>query len=119
MHLPISYALGETERLITGEPGMTLADYASLTFEAPDTKKFPCITLAEYALTRGGNTACVINAANEIANEAFRKGQIGFTDIYRIIMATVDAVTFVAAPTLDDYIQTNAEARRFAAQQIK
>jgi 1-deoxy-D-xylulose-5-phosphate reductoisomerase len=119
MHLPISYALGETERLITGEPGMTLADYASLTFEAPDTNKFPCITLAEYALTRGGNTACVINAANEIANEAFRKDQIGFTDIYRIIMATVDAVPFVAAPTLDDYIQTNAEARRFAAQQIK
>jgi 1-deoxy-D-xylulose-5-phosphate reductoisomerase len=119
MHLPISYALGETERLVTGEPGMTLADYASLTFEAPDTNKFPCITLAEYALTRGGNTACVINAANEIANEAFRKDQIGFTDIYRIIMATVDAVPFVAAPTLDDYIQTNAEARRFAAQQIK
>jgi 1-deoxy-D-xylulose-5-phosphate reductoisomerase len=119
MHLPISYALGETERLVTGEPGMTLTDYASLTFEAPDTEKFPCITLAEYALTRGGNTACVINAANEIANEAFRKDQIGFTDIYRIIMATVDAVSFVAAPTLDDYIQTNAEARRFAAQQIK
>lgn len=102
MHLPISYALGLEKRMPTGEPAMTLADYAMLTFEAPDTGKFPCLTLAGYSLERGGNTACVVNAANEIANEAFRRGRIRFTDIYPVIMDTVDRVAFVAEPTLSD-----------------
>lgn len=114
MHLPISYALGLEKRMPTGEPAMTLADYAMLTFEAPDTGKFPCLTLAGYSLERGGNTACVVNAANEIANEAFRCGRIRFTDIYPVIMDTVDRVAFVAEPTLSDYVESNDEARRVA-----
>ena len=114
MHLPISYALGLEKRMPTGEPAMTLADYAMLTFEAPDTGKFPCLTLAGYSLERGGNTACVVNAANEIANEAFRRGRIRFTDIYPVIMDTVDRVAFVAEPTLSDYVESNDEARRVA-----
>lgn len=114
MHLPISYALGLEKHMPTGEPAMTLADYAMLTFEAPDTGKFPCLTLAGYSLERGGNTACVVNAANEIANEAFRRGRIRFTDIYPVIMDTVDRVAFVAEPTLSDYVESNDEARRVA-----
>lgn len=114
MHLPISYALGLEKRMPTGEPAMTLADYAMLTFEAPDTGKFPCLTLAGYSLERGGNTACVVNAANEIANETFRRGRIRFTDIYPVIMDTVDRVAFVAEPTLSDYVESNDEARRVA-----
>lgn len=114
MHLPISYAPGLEKRMPTGEPAMTLADYAMLTFEAPDTGKFPCLTLAGYSLERGGNTACVVNAANEIANEAFRRGRIRFTDIYPVIMDTVDRVAFVAEPTLSDYVESNDEARRVA-----
>lgn len=118
MHLPISYALGDTRRLPTGERPLTLADYASLTFEAPDERKFPCITLAHYSLERGGNTACVVNAANEIANEAFRRGTIGFNDIYRIIMQTVERTAFIGQPTLQDYIETNREARALAADSV-
>jgi len=114
MHLPISYALGLEKRMPTGEPAMTLADYAMLTFEAPDTGKFPCLTLAGYSLERGGNTACVVNAANETANEDFRRGRIRFTDIYPVIMDTVDRVAFVAEPTLSDYVESNDEARRVA-----
>lgn len=115
MHLPISYALGETGRMPTGRRQLTVADYASLTFEAPDEEKFPCLTLAHYSLHRGGNTACVVNAANEVANDAFRRGAIGFNDIYRIITEAVAAVAHVAHPTLQDYIESNAEARAVAA----
>lgn len=119
MHLPISYALGETHRLPTGERPLTLADYSTLTFEAPDTEKFPCLTLAHYSLNRGGNTACVVNAANEIANEAFRRDEIGFNDIYDVITRTIGLVDFIEQPTLDDYVATNTEARRIAAELIK
>lgn len=119
MHLPISYALGETHRLPTGERPLTLADYRTLTFEAPDTDKFPCLTLAHYSLEHGGNTACVVNAANEIANEAFRRDQIGFNDIFDVITRTIGLVGFIERPTLDDYIATNTEARNIASELIK
>jgi len=118
MHLPISYALGATERIPTGERPLTIDDYRTLTFEAPDERKFPCITLAHYSLTRGGNTACTVNAANEIANLAFRQNRIRFTDIYSIIMQTVERTEYVAAPTLDDYIRTNSRARAIAAELV-
>lgn len=118
MHLPISYALGEATRRPTGERALTLADYANLTFETPDTDKFPCLTLAPYALKRGGNTACIVNAANEIANEAFRCGEIRFTDIYPIIMETIGRTEFITAPSLEDYIETNRKARQIASEII-
>lgn len=116
MHLPISYALGAKVRRPTGERPLTISDYQTLTFEAPDEKKFPCLTLARYAMTRGGNTACVINAANEIVNLAFRQDRIKFTDIYNIIMQTVERATHLTRPTLQDYIQSNAEARIIASE---
>lgn len=118
MHLPISYALGMRQRLSTGERPMTIADYASLTFELPDETKFPCIGLAGYSLKRAGNTACVVNAANEIVNLAFRRGQVGFNDIYRVITETVERADFVAHPTLDDYVESNLQARAIAEEII-
>lgn len=115
MHLPISYALGRACRLHSAEPPLTLSQYASLTFEAPDTDRFPCLGFAREALMRGGTAACVINAANEIAVDAFLHGRIRFTDFYPIISKTLDMVNFIADPTYDDYVITNAEARRVAA----
>lgn len=118
MHLPISYALGMRRRLETGERPMTIVDYASLTFELPDETKFPCIGLAGYSLRRGGNTACVVNAANEIVNLAFRRGKVGFNDIYRVITETIERADFVAHPTLDDYVESNLQARAIAEEII-
>lgn len=114
MHLPISYALGRTRRLQAAEPSLTLSQYASLTFEAPDTDRFPCLGFAREALSRGGTAACVINAANEIAVDAFLHGKIRFTDIYPVISKTLETVSFIASPTYDDYVATNTEARRVA-----
>lgn len=118
MHLPIRYALGDTRRLTAGEH-MSLTDYASLTFEAPDTDRFPCLSLAGIALDRKGNTACVINAANEVANEAFRRERIPFLDIYRIITETLVRIPHITNPTLNDYVATNAEARHVAESLIQ
>lgn len=115
MHLPIRYALGDATRLDTAERKLTLTDYASLTFEKPDTKRFPCLTLAYHALDKGGNTACIINAANEIAVSAFLDGRIAFTDIYDLITDTLGRVSYIASPTYDDYVATNTESRAVAS----
>lgn len=118
MRLPISYALGETKRLASADYRLKLADIASLSFEKPDYGRFPCLSLAAESFRRGGNAACVINAANEIANEAFRQGRIGFTDIYRVIEATLDSVDHTDSPTYDDFVASNSAARRTAAEFI-
>lgn len=118
MRLPISYALGETTRLASADYRLRLADIASLSFEEPDYGRFPCLGLAAESFRRGGNAACVINAANEIANEAFRQGRIGFTDIYRVIEATLDSVDHTDSPTYDDFVASNSAARRVAAEFI-
>lgn len=117
MHLPIRYALGMARRLPAAEPQMTLDHYRTLTFEEPDTSRFPCLTFARQALNRGGTSACVINAANEIAVSAFLDGRIRFTDIYPLIEQTLERVPFIAMPEYEDYVLTNAEAR-LAAQNI-
>lgn len=118
MHLPISYALGERER-IAAPAHMRLSDYARLDFMEPDLKRFPCLGLAELSLERGGTTACTVNAANEIANEAFRRGRIKFTDIYRIIERTLEKAPMVESPELDDYIAVNTASRSIAAEETK
>lgn len=115
MHLPISYALGETQRLPSVERGMTLADYSELTFERPDEERFPCLTFARRSLDRGGTAACIINAANEIAVGAFLEGRIRFVDIYPLIERTLSAVAIVDDPDYDAFVATNDEARRVAA----
>lgn len=114
MHLPIRYALGDAKRIVAREPQMTLNDYRRLTFEEPDTERFPCLTLAAYSLKRGGNTACVVNAANEIAVASFLKDRIRFTDIYPVIMETLESVPYVSSPEYVDYVVTNETAREKA-----
>ncbi len=118
MELPIAYALGEATRLDGVSAPCDLLATGSLTFEKPDTEKFPCLTLASYALERGGNTACVINAANEVAVAAFLRDLIGFNDIYGTITDTLTEVAFVPAPSLDNLVATNTEARRVATEII-
>ena len=119
MHLPIRYALGEATRLATNEPSLTLADYSNLTFEAPDTNRFPGINLSYYALEKGGNSACVINAANEIAVAAFLREQIGFLDIYKIILQSLEKMPFIASPSYEDYVNTNSATRQYAESLVK
>lgn len=119
MHLPIAYALGCHARLEGAAGHMSLADFATLTFEKPDVERFPCLGLAHTALERRGNTACVINAANEIAVAAFLEDRIKFGQIYGVIERTLEAVPYIAEPAFDDYVASNAEARVKAAEMIK
>ena len=119
MHLPIRYALGDATRLSTNEPALKLVDYANLTFEAPDTNRFPGINLSYYAIEKGGNSACVINAANEIAVAAFLREQIGFLDIYKIILQSLEKMPFVASPSYEDYVNTNSATREYAESLVK
>ena len=118
MRLPIRYALGDATRLATADSPLTLDKMANLTFEAPDEQRFPGITLGHYALKRGGTAACIINAANEVAVAAFLRGQIKFTDIYRLITEALDKMPFVQTPTLDDYVATNAATRAFVEERL-
>lgn len=113
MRLPIRYALGDATRLPSSERPLALSDYAQLTFEKPDPEKFPCLTLAPYALKRGGNAACIINAANEVAVRAFLEGKIAFPEIYGCITRALETIPFVAAPTLEDYVATHRETIAF------
>lgn len=119
MRLPIRYALGLPGRLPSNCKKMTVADYCNLTFELPDFEKFPLLNTAYEAADRGGNAACVVNAANEIAVAAFLNNQIKFTDIYKIIEQTLAWAPFVETPAYDDYVNSNAEARAYASSLIK
>lgn len=118
MRMPIRLALGDGKRLATPESPLTFDRLATLTFERPDTGRFPGLTLGHYALERGGNTACVINAANEIAVAAFLAGNLPFVKIYPLIRETVERAEFIAAPGFDDYVESNAQARRIAADLV-
>jgi len=114
MHLPIRFALGDSSRLPTSERSLSITDYQHLDFYKPDTEKFPMINLAYYALRNGGNTACIINAANEIAVAAFLHGQIGYLDIRKVIERSLEKIQFIANPTYSDYVATNSTTREFA-----
>ena len=117
MRLPIQYAFTYPDRLpMTGER----LDFfrQPLEFFEPDMEKFKCLALAFEALRRRGNAACVVNAANEVVNLAFRQGRIGFLDMGDIIEKTLNKATVIAAPTYEDYIQSDAEARRIAQELI-
>lgn len=118
MRLPIAYALGRSTRLAgTSEP-LTLEKMSQLTFEAPDPERFPCLELARLSLERGGTTACTINGANEIAVAAFLEGRIPFGMIYPTIVHALEHADFIALPDFSDYVASNAESRRLAAEFI-
>jgi 1-deoxy-D-xylulose-5-phosphate reductoisomerase len=119
MKLPIQYALGFPKRLGNDFPRADFARIRNLTFEEPDIKTFRNLALAIEALQKGGNLPCVLNAANEIAVYAFLRNRIGFLDMTDVIEQTMQKITFLKEPSLDDYLESDAEARHYAADLIK
>lgn len=117
MRLPIQYAFGYPDRMSL-EGRLDLFRLGSLHFEQPDAQRFPCLTLAREATRQGGNMPCILNAAGEVTNLAFREERIGFTDIPEIIARTMEKATFESRPTLDTYFETDAEARRIATELV-
>jgi 1-deoxy-D-xylulose-5-phosphate reductoisomerase len=112
MKLPIQYAIGFPYRIKNDFPRFNFLDYPTLNFESPNTKIFRNLALSFEALDLGGNSPCVLNAANEIVVEAYLKEKIGFLQMSEVIETAMQKVTFIKNPGLDDLIQTNAEARR-------
>jgi 1-deoxy-D-xylulose-5-phosphate reductoisomerase len=119
MKLPIQYALGYPERLPNSFPRFSFLDYPTLTFERPDGHTFRNLPLAFEAMRRGGNAPCVLNAANEIAVAAFLRDQIKFLELPDVVENCLARVSYLADPSLDDYVQTDAETRRVAAELVK
>jgi 1-deoxy-D-xylulose-5-phosphate reductoisomerase len=119
MKLPIQYALGFPQRIKNDFPRLNFKKYPTFNFEEPDYKTFRNLGLAIDALQNGGNKACVLNAANEIAVWAFLKNRIGFLDITAVVEKTMDAISFIKNPTLQEYFESDAEARNFAATLLK
>ena len=118
MRLPIQYALSFPERLASDFPRADLFALKDLTFEQPDLERFPNLGLAYEAVRRGGNIPCVLNAANEVVNLAFREGRCGFLQMSDVIAETMAKAAFIAKPTYEDYVTTDAEARRIATENI-
>ncbi|WP_278913127.1 1-deoxy-D-xylulose-5-phosphate reductoisomerase [Leyella stercorea] len=117
MRLPIQYAFSFPERLPLNGDRLDLFRQPLELFE-PDMEKFRCLAMAYESIRRGGNVPCIMNAANEVVNEAFRHDRCGFLQMADIIEATMQRATFIAQPTYDDYIASDAEARRIAASML-
>jgi len=114
MREPIGFALSFPRRLTVGNKKLDFAALGGLTFEAPDTSRFPCLALAFEALRRGGNAPCALNAANEVAVAAYLKDLISFYDIAKIAEKALAGLNFVAKPSLDDIFATNREVAAIA-----
>src|SRR5882724_928442 len=119
MKLPIQYALSFPRRIPNKFPRYDFKKVSTLTFEEPDVRTFRNLGLATEALFKGGNVPCVLNAANEIAVFAFLRNRIGFLDMTDLIERTMQHVPFIAKPTLEEYFESDGEARNFAASLIK
>lgn len=117
MRLPIQYAFSFPERLPLNGDRFDLFRQP-LEFFEPDMEKFRCLAMAYESIRRGGNVPCIMNAANEVVNEAFRHDRCGFLQMADIIEATMQRATFIAQPTYDDYIASDAEARRIAESML-
>ena len=118
MRMPIQYALTYPKRWQSDVPRLDLFANSQLTFEAPDMDRFPNLALAYEAINRGGNTPCVLNAANEVVNLAFRNGKCAFLQMSDVIAQTMTKTTFIVEPTYEDYVQTDKEARRIAKEAL-
>lgn len=116
MRLPIQYAFSFPQRLHLNDDRLDLFKTQDLQFFKPDYQKFKCLQLAFDAIRKGGNMSCIVNAANEIVNAGFRKGECGFLQMADIIEETMAKATFDSNPDLDVYLQTDAEARRIATE---
>ena len=119
MRMPIQYALTYPERWQSDVPRLDLFATQNLTFEEPDLQRFPNLALAYKAINRGGNMPCVLNAANEVVNQAFRDGKCGFLQMSDVIANTMERTTFIAEPSYEDYVQTDKEARTLAMKLLK
>lgn len=111
MRVPIQYALTYPYRAKSDFPRLNFADYPQLTFEKPDTERFPNLALAREAMEKGGNMPCILNAANEIVVESFLRNDISFIEMSDIIAQTMSKISYVQNPSIEDYAQSDSEAR--------
>ena len=118
MRLPISYAFGFPKRIKSDLPRFKFGDYPNFTFEVPDIKNFRNLAIAFKALKKEGNSPCVMNAANEVAVDAFLKGRLGFLQMSDIIEKTIDSVEFIETPDFESLTGSDAEARKIAVHLI-
>lgn len=118
MKLPIQYALSYPDRIPNSYERVNFFDIATLTFETPDLRKFRNLALAYKAIEMGGNAPCILNAANEVANEAFRCGRVGFLAMSDVIEKALSVIHHISTPTYEDYVQTDAETRKFCSEII-
>ena len=118
MRLPIQYAFSYPQRIKASFDRLDFSTMKELTFEQPDINRFRCLALAYEALNRGGNMACIVNAANEVVVSAFLKDKISFLRMSEVIEQTMAKVPFIQIPTYEDYVATDAEARRMAESLI-
>ena len=118
MRVPIQYAFSYPLRLQSSFERLDLFRIGTLTFEEPDTCRFRNLALAYEALYEGGNMPCIVNAANEVVNRAFLEDRIGFLQMSDVIANTMREASFIKEPTYEDYLQTDAEARRIAAEYV-
>jgi 1-deoxy-D-xylulose-5-phosphate reductoisomerase len=119
MKLPIQYAMAFPQRIPNQFPRCDFKKISTLNFEEPDLKTFRNLALAVDALNKGGNLPCIMNAANEIAVWAFLRNRVGFLDMTDIIEKTMSQIPFIAKPTLEEYFESDAEARNFTASLIQ
>ena len=119
MRLPIQYAFSFPQRVKASFDRLDFSKMTELTFEQPDTNRFRCLALAYEALHKGGNMACIVNAANEVVVSAFLKDRISFLRMSEVIEASMAKVPFIQTPSYEDYVATDAEARRIAESLIK
>jgi 1-deoxy-D-xylulose-5-phosphate reductoisomerase len=115
MKLPIQYALAFPKRIANNFPRYDFKKVSSLSFEEPDIRTFRNLVLAKEALVKGGNLPCIMNAANELEVYAFLHNRIGFLDITDVIERTMEKISFISKPTLDEYLESDGEARNYAA----
>ncbi len=118
MRIPIQYAFSYPYRLSSDVKPINFFELKSLTFEKPDTEKFRNLSLAYQSIEKGGNMPCIMNAANEIVVEAFLQDKIGFWRMSDVIEETMQKASFISSPSLQDYLQTDAEARKIAKEII-
>jgi 1-deoxy-D-xylulose-5-phosphate reductoisomerase len=119
MKVPIQYALTYPDRVECNVKRVNFADYQALTFAEPDFEKFPCLDIAYKALRSGGTIPCTMNAANEVAVQAFLSGKIRYPDIYAIISKTIETTNKIDNPSLDDYIETDRISRLNAIKNLQ
>ena len=119
MRLPIQYAIAFPHRVHNDYKRLDFKDFPKLTFEPADYKTFRNLAIAKEVLFKGGNAACVMNAANEMVVHAFLQNKVGFLEMSEMIEKTLEQVPFIEHPALEDYKESDAEARIYAAEFIK